>query len=123
MSGFLLAGALLALLLALAHGIGGHLTNLRRLWDGRAGEEEKLELGAVWHLYTWQLALTAALLAGQLSGRIPSSAGLSAYVAATFGGGALVIVAYAARRGAGALLRHPQWIFLGLLAVLAWNAR
>lgn len=123
MSRLHLGAAVLALLLTLAHGIGGHVMNLRPLADGSAGDGEKLELGAVWHLYTWQLALTTLLFLALLAGWVPASSALSGYVAATFLGGALVIVRYAAQRGLRGVVRHPQWVFLALLGALAWWAR
>src|SRR5512138_1195562 len=115
MNGVLLAGAILGFLLTLAHGVGGHVTNLRKLHEGREGDGERLEIAATWHLYTWQLALTTLLLAAVLLGWVPSSPALRGYVAATYAGGAVVIALHAARRGAMALARHPQWAFLGAL--------
>jgi hypothetical protein len=120
MNRVLLAGAILAVLLTLAHAIGGHVTNLRRLAGGSLAEGEKLELHVVWHLYSWQLALSALALLAVLGGAVPVSRPLLVFIALTFGGGGVLFMVLTARRGVGELVRHPQWAFLTLLGALAW---
>jgi hypothetical protein len=116
----LLVGGILALVLTLAHGIGGEVTNLRSLTRGDPGTGERLELYVVWHLYTWQLALSAIALFAVLGKIVPASPLLHAFIALTFTGGAIVFFALVARHGIRALLEHPQWVFLAVLGALAW---
>lgn len=121
MSGLVWTAGGLAALLALAHGLGGELTSVRALARDRVQDGDRLELRAVWHLYTWQLALFAGVLLS-VAGGVPERELLRWLVAGSFLGGAVLIVVFAATRGLAGVLRHPQWVALALVGALAYRA-
>lgn len=114
MNGLYLAAALLALAAALIHGIGGHLTNLKRLKTSAVPPSEKLEIQASWHLVTVTLAATAALLTWHALDPVAPWLGLG--LLGLFGLFGLVFFAYALH--AGSLWRTPQWALLWSIALL-----
>ena len=114
--------AVLAALLALAHGVGGELTSVRALRRERTSEGDKLELRATWHLYTWQLSLSAAALLAMSAGLAPDRDVLRWLVVASFVGSGAVILVFAATRGVRTVVRYPQWVLLSAVGVLAWWA-
>lgn len=118
----MLAAGVLAAVLAIAHGVGGELTNVRALLRDRTTDGDKLELRATWHLYTWQLALSAAALVAWWGGLADGGALLRWLLVGSFVGSAAVMFGFAVRGGLGVLVRHPQWLLLLAVGVLAFSA-
>jgi hypothetical protein len=104
--------AILTIIVAIFHGAGGELTNLRHLREGVVPEGEKLELHATWHLYTLQLFLIGVALLVRTELALTVLAGVSLL------GGGLLFLFFGLARGWRTALRHPQWAVLLLLAML-----
>jgi FtsH-binding integral membrane protein len=125
--GALEAAAMLCLLGAVWHGVGGEIGIVRMLDpDVLApsffgdGDITKRFLRACWHLFTVNLVVTAAALAWVA--RTPSAATpvVAWMVAIEHAAFLLVYVAVAVPRPR-VFVRAPQWLFFAAVAVLAWR--
>lgn len=122
MNRVLLGAGLLAGLLALAHGIGGEFTSLRAVAKDRPTDGDKLEIRATWHLYTWQLVLSAAVLVALCCRAVSEGVLLRWFLVASFVGSGVVILSFAARRGPRGPFRHAQWLPVVAVGALAYWA-
>lgn len=114
---FLIAGILTAIT-ALAHCIGGEITTIRSLYNTEINKVPRLELRAVWHMFSVQLFASAIMLfffafsviGDVVIGRILALLFLSY-------GLTILITAFLMQVR---LFQVPQWVVLFLIAGLTY---
>lgn len=123
----LLLAGLLAILVGLAHSVLGEILIFRRLRSGGIipteghpilKERHVRILWATWHLVTvlgWALAAVLLLMAASIGEPLAKSVIMTIVVAAMAASSALVLIATNGK--------HPGWLGLLGVAVLAWLGR
>jgi hypothetical protein len=126
MNALLLAGGAVAGVGAFWHGVGGHLSILRRLdvgalagsFYGGPDVTRRLLVGC-WHMFTVVLLVTSAALLWLAAVPTPAGALAARVIGATFGGFTLVYFLCTVDQPR-LFVRVPQWIALSSIGALAW---
>ncbi|MBI4508005.1 MAG: hypothetical protein HY698_00115 [Deltaproteobacteria bacterium] len=120
MTALLIAG-ILAALAAAGHGVGGELTNMRKVrFSGTIPDGERLEIRATWHLFTLHLVFSAVVLLGVGFRILPRQAhAIVPFLGAYFVACGAVFLLVLLARGPRWIIRHPQWVLLVTIGGLA----
>ena len=114
----LLIAGILTAIAALVHSVAGEITTIRPLANAELKEVPKLELRAVWYIFTVHLFASAIMLF-ILAFAINRDVIMGRFLAIQFTGYGLAFLGLAVVKKVG-LFQVPQWVLLFLIAGLTY---
>jgi hypothetical protein len=117
----LLVAAILLLMGALIHTIGGERTDIKHLMQSAIPASQKVELRMSWYLAAIDMAVSGIyVLLAALGSVVPRNETLLGFIALRFGlyGLSALLLLLFTRRDH--LLKVPQWVLLIAIGLLVW---